>query len=360
MQDSHNINEVIFVERDTQIFNISDTKTRLSTLQNYFFPRLETLLRYTLDVVALVYDVNPYERMTFAYSPSHRDKAKENKDYGFVHIGIIAKRGEKPLKILKRNGQPFFHHPTYLTFKVFPSGTIHAELMPFRQGVDDAYVARISQLVAKYSEVLMPLLSVARISHTTYNPEFEVLPLHQAIVPDEVGSDAIRLISPKYYFPVRRGRGLYEIVIAFILLYALGESFICIGEGREPQLENRLEQFKEFYLDSRNPETDIETEETEEEDFDSSEMPELDSYSFVRAGKWWTVLARDKWKCLSCGRSAREDGVLLEVDHIIPRSKGGSDHMSNLQTLCKKCNIGKSNRDSTRLCVTSDELIDRM
>ncbi|MEG5172327.1 HNH endonuclease [Microcoleus sp. B3-D7] len=360
MPDSHNINEVIFEERDTQIFNIPDTKTRLSTLQNYFFPRLETLLRYTLDVVAQVYDVNPYERMTFAYSPSHRDKAKENKDYGFVHIGIIAKRGEKPLKILKRNGQPFFHHPTYLTFKVFPSGTIHAELMPFRQGVDDAYVARISQLVAKYSEVLMPLLSVARISHTTYNPEFEVLPLHQAIVPDEISAYGIRLISPKYYFPVRRGRGLYEIVIAFILLYALGESFIFIGEGREPQLKNRLEQFKEFYLDSRNPETDIETEETEEEDFDSSEMPELDSYSFVRAGKWWTVLARDKWKCLSCGISAREDGVLLEVDHIIPRSKCGSDDMSNLQTLCKKCNIGKSNRDSTRLCVTSDELIDRM
>ena len=360
MQNSHNINEVIFEERDTQIFNIPDTKTRLSTLQNYFFPRLETLLRCTLVMVAQVYDVNPYERMTFAYSPSHRDKAKENKDYGFVHIGIIAKRGDKPLKILKRNGQPFFHHPTYLTFKVFPSGTIHAELMPFRQGVDDAYVARISQLVAKYSEVLMPLLSVARISHTTYNAEFEVLPLHQAIVPDEVGSDAIRLISPKYYFPVRRGRGLYEIVIAFILLYALAESFIFIGEGGEPQLENRLEQFKKWYVKHKNSENDIETEESEEEDFDSSEMPELDSYYFVRSGKWWAVLARGKWKCLSCGRSAREDGVLLEVDHIIPRSKGGSNDMSNLQTICKKCNIGKSNRDSTRLCVTSDELIDRM
>ena len=138
MPDSHNINEVIFEERDTEIFNIPDTKTRLSTLQNYFFPRLETLLRYTLDVVAQVYDVNPYERMTFVYSPSHRDKAKENKYYGLVHLGISAKRGNKPLKIINRNGQQFFHHPTYLTFKVFPRGTIHAELMPFRLWVDDA------------------------------------------------------------------------------------------------------------------------------------------------------------------------------------------------------------------------------
>ena len=360
MQNSHSIREVIFEERDTQIFNIPDTKTRLSTLQNYFFPRLETLLRYTLDVVALVYDVNPYERMTFAYSPSHRDKAKENKDYGFVHIGIIAKRGDKPLKILNRNGQPFFHHPTYLTFKVFPSGTIHAELMPFRQWVDDAYIGRICQLVAKCSNVLLSLLSVAHISHRTYNPDLEFLPLHKAIAPEEVGSDAVILRSPKYYFPVSPKRGLGELILAFILLYALAESFICIGEGREPQLENRLEQFKKWYVKLGNSENDIETEESEEEDFDSSEMPELDSYSFVRAGKWWGVLARDKWKCLSCGISSKEDGVLLEVDHIIPRSKGGSDDMSNLQTLCKKCNIGKSNRDSTRLCVTSDELIYRM
>jgi hypothetical protein len=46
VQESHSIREVIFEERDTQIFNIPDTKTKLSTLQNYFFPRLETLLRW--------------------------------------------------------------------------------------------------------------------------------------------------------------------------------------------------------------------------------------------------------------------------------------------------------------------------
>lgn len=232
--------------------------------------------------------------------------------------------------------------------------------MPFRQGVDDAYVAKISALVDEYSDVLLPLLSVAHISHKTHNSYFEFLPLHLAIVPDEVGSDAIRLMSPKYYFPVSSGRGLDELILAFTLLYALAESFICIGEGREPKLANMLEQFKEWYVKLKNTENHTEKEGSEEEDFVFSEIPELDSYSFVRAGKWWDVLARDKWKCLSCGRSAREDGVLLEVDHIIPRSKGGSDDINNLQTLCKKCNIGKSNRDNTRLCLTSDELIDQV
>ncbi|MFN4774380.1 MAG: HNH endonuclease [Pseudanabaena sp.] len=351
MKSTNNIDEVIFEERDIQIFNIHDTKTRLSTLQNYFFPRMDILLRYTLDIIAEVYDVNPYERMTFVHCPNHRDKAKENKDFGMVHIGVGAKRGNKPLKIIKRNGQPFSFHPTYLTFKVLPSGTIHSELLLFRQGVDDAYVARISELVKKHDEVLLPMLSLTHICHRTYNRSYEFLPLHKAISPEEVGSDGIRLMSPKYHFPVDSDRGFYDLIVAFVLLYALAESFICIGEGREPNLGKMLKQFKEWYIGLDNIEEDFEEEEgeKEEEDFELTEIPNLDSYSFVRAGKWWAVLARDKWRCLSCGRSAKEDGVLLEVDHIIPRSKGGSDDMINLQTLCKKCNIGKSNKDSTRL-----------
>jgi 5-methylcytosine-specific restriction endonuclease McrA len=54
------------------------------------------------------------------------------------------------------------------------------------------------------------------------------------------------------------------------------------------------------------------------------------------------VLKRDSLKCVYCGRKSPE--VSLEVDHIIPFSKGGSNHISNLQTLCFDCNRGKSNR----------------
>jgi 5-methylcytosine-specific restriction endonuclease McrA len=351
MQGANSIGEVIFEERDTQIFNIPDTKTKLSTLQNYFFPRLEILLRYALDNVAQVYDVNPYERMTFVYCPSHRDKAKENKDFKMVHIGVGAKRGDKPLKIFKRNGQPFSFHPTYLTFKVLPSGTIHAELLPFRQGVDNAYVAFIAAIIEKHGDVLLPLLSLAHISHRTYERSYEFLPLYQAILPEEVGSDGIKLMSPKYYFPVNSDRGFNELIVAFTLLYALAESFICIGEGRDPELGKMLKQFKKWYARIRNARIRNAEKNIEEKgkNLELSEISNLDSYSFVRAGKWWSVLARDKWKCLSCGRSARDEGVSLEVDHIIPRSRGGSDDMINLQTLCKKCNIGKSNKDSTRL-----------
>lgn len=58
----------------------------------------------------------------------------------------------------------------------------------------------------------------------------------------------------------------------------------------------------------------------------------------------WQVFSRDGWKCVSCGRTSH-DNIILHMDHILPRSKGGKDSLENLQTLCDRCNLGKGNRD---------------
>ena len=59
-----------------------------------------------------------------------------------------------------------------------------------------------------------------------------------------------------------------------------------------------------------------------------------------------TVLKRDDYRCAKCGASSKMDkSIRLHVDHIIPVSKGGSNTLQNLQTLCSECNLGKSNRD---------------
>ena len=56
------------------------------------------------------------------------------------------------------------------------------------------------------------------------------------------------------------------------------------------------------------------------------------------------VLQRDQFRCCSCGASpAKDPGVELHVDHIFPWSKGGEKVLENLQTLCSRCNGGKSN-----------------
>jgi len=57
------------------------------------------------------------------------------------------------------------------------------------------------------------------------------------------------------------------------------------------------------------------------------------------------VLKRDGFKCVLCGRSpAIDPGVVLHIDHILPVAKGGATRLENLQTLCKECNWGKSDK----------------
>lgn len=61
-------------------------------------------------------------------------------------------------------------------------------------------------------------------------------------------------------------------------------------------------------------------------------------------GLRYKVLKRDNFKCCACGASpAKDPAVELHIDHIIPWSKGGETTADNLQVLCSKCNLGKSN-----------------
>lgn len=54
------------------------------------------------------------------------------------------------------------------------------------------------------------------------------------------------------------------------------------------------------------------------------------------------IKKRDNYTCCLCGNSVfNEPNLLLEVDHIIPISKGGKTEASNLQTLCWRCNRAK-------------------
>lgn len=70
----------------------------------------------------------------------------------------------------------------------------------------------------------------------------------------------------------------------------------------------------------------------------------------------FTVYEKSNYTCQYCGLkfnipkdwnkiSAIHNGFLfLEIDHVIPLSKGGSDRVENKQALCQKCNNKKSNK----------------
>lgn len=52
------------------------------------------------------------------------------------------------------------------------------------------------------------------------------------------------------------------------------------------------------------------------------------------------VLLRDREICVNCKRPKGE-AELLDMDHSVPRGRGGSEAMSNLNTLCRECHDAK-------------------
>lgn len=72
------------------------------------------------------------------------------------------------------------------------------------------------------------------------------------------------------------------------------------------------------------------------------------SKGFYKTQQWRTLryhFLRDcDGRCVCCGAS-KDDGIMMHVDHIIPRTVDWEKALdfTNLQLLCEDCNIGKSN-----------------
>jgi len=62
----------------------------------------------------------------------------------------------------------------------------------------------------------------------------------------------------------------------------------------------------------------------------------------ISNGLRFDVLSKFNFKCSYCGVDAVKSA--LEIDHIIPISRGGSNDFINLVTACKSCNRGKYNK----------------
>ena len=80
-------------------------------------------------------------------------------------------------------------------------------------------------------------------------------------------------------------------------------------------------------------------------DTQALENPEISGIQYQQgtlAGYEVREYLLEKWqrKCAYCDA----EHVPLEIEHIVPRSKGGSDRVSNLALACRPCNQAKGNR----------------
>jgi hypothetical protein len=67
----------------------------------------------------------------------------------------------------------------------------------------------------------------------------------------------------------------------------------------------------------------------------------LEAITSSEAKRKWRQSIKEKWnyECAYCGETEN-----LTLDHIVPRSKGGSDRVTNVLCACKECNNDKGHQ----------------
>ena len=68
----------------------------------------------------------------------------------------------------------------------------------------------------------------------------------------------------------------------------------------------------------------------------------------VGAKRIMKLAHRDGWHCAYCGVETcftGKDGPKATVDHVVPKSKGGLDHLSNCVVACEECNGAKADQE---------------
>ena len=96
-------------------------------------------------------------------------------------------------------------------------------------------------------------------------------------------------------------------------------------------------------------------------DLQQLENPEIEGVEYQQGtlfGYELRAYLLEKWArtCAYCGKQ----NVPLQVEHIVPRAKGGSDRVSNLTLACETCNRAKGKEDLTVFLVAKPEVTKRI
>lgn len=341
------LDDVRFEESDRGVFDIPDPLARARALRRYFFPKLNVLLDSARSLISAIYGGGALEVFTEAQRPKPKEGDRKTHEFEEVRLGLVGVRVVEGLALVGSSGKPVQYGISCLWFEVFRRGTIGVTFAPMLYGDDSHFDRRVSGTFLRYQEALNTICLATFVSSPAF---LQLATLEEALEPASLRRTLF--MSRGFDFPVGREDGIESLVLTFASLFPFQKLVTDLSMRRKPSIETDLDALFDWWNDDC---------------FDVL-MPER--YGVPRAGAgvavpdsdWergarvmitgaqrFRILDRDDYRCLACGRNPETGGVVLHVDHIKPRSKGGTDDDENLQTLCSECNIGKSNRSDRDL-----------
>ncbi len=345
---------VSFDETDLLLFRVDDLRLKADALRYSILPKLHYLLHHTFKQVAEIYGVDPLEDSHIAESPNFRTQ-RENElahSYQAATMGLTGKRAkDKWHGFRRKDGQPVQILPFVYDYGLSELGLGLRLQNYWLKGLsDDSFVklldfhlefeAQINTLC--FRSAILPLFvdSEECGSFATLAQQYQWRKEHRAF-DNDFSSCSVSL-------PTTRDT-LESLATSFCIFYPVYDSYIRIAKGEPVRLE-RLVQKLTAWSRTVSPMAFPIPQTTADEELLALARIRAEQRVSVIGALRWRVFQRDGWKCVACGRRPTPDNdVILHVDHIQPRSRGGRDDLDNLQTLCIDCNLGKGNRDNTDL-----------
>jgi len=348
-----NIADIILDEEDAKLLKLkSDLLLKAKGIKYSILPKLNIILEEALSRIRKVYRIEVFnENSIITSAPSFREK-RDNElkiNYDYAVIGITGSRtpiwkgfsrnDDKPVKIICYSLNFVF---TEYGIRIFFRSSNNLKL------TDESY-EKYFDFIKSNMSYIQTIQSLSKMNPDLYLYEDN----ENAIIPFEQYLD--KLIKNKHFvlnfyrnirFPIGQIE-LNELINSFVIFYPIYDSMIRIAKG-EKHIFNKLISRLNYSAIEQYADDEINEKNIISEENINILSKTVDNINTVRAGIRWQVFERDDFKCVACGLSAI-DGAILHVDHIIPRSKGGKDEMDNYQTLCHKCNIGKSNKSQINL-----------
>lgn len=352
------LEEIAFDDQDKNLFQVADARLRADALRHSLLPRMHVVLKEACARIGQVYGVDVFEDSIVSSYPHFRKKRDRELEllYEQAFVGLGGRRAkEKWHGFTRKDGKLVQVVPFRFAFLLSEEGMGLVLENNWAKGLADesyhkllAFVDERAELVSRlcFETGMVPLLACG-------GGVRPISPLrgHYRFMMDIKFYDN-HFLSRETPYPVQ-AQGLDSLIFNYVLFFPLYDSYIKIAKGEPVRFDQLIEKANDW-LEAAEDEEALEQEEpgstepgrTEHLRLAASEAAE--QRIPVMPALRWQVFQRDKWKCVACGRTSH-DGIILHVDHILPRSRGGRDTLENFQTLCNLCNLGKSNRDATDL-----------
>ncbi|MFN8000897.1 MAG: HNH endonuclease [Acidobacteriota bacterium] len=345
-----------FDKDDQNLFQVDDPRLRADALKHSILPRLLALLNHCLASIRTIYEIEVLANSRISTYPNFRTRRKSELTllYDSAYVGLGGQQVQgKWTGVERKDGKPVKLLPFRYGIQLTEQGLVLILENYWLKGLTDESHKKFFDFHLRHQSLIHTLCYAAGMSPSlAYGGDIGPIATfeqHYNYMLKE------RIFDNNFYSEFKPFSILSDSLAAcihqFVCFFPVYDSYLQIARGGQERFEFLIGKLNTWLKEL--DEKDDFSEMAEGSPALSDEIREQAREAAAQKVKVmpsirWQVFQRDNWKCVACGRGA-SDGVILHVDHILPRSKGGMDEFENYQTLCHICNLGKSNRDATKL-----------